>query len=259
MRRVGSALMLFLIAGLGACGDSEGPSTSVIYGEPLTVGNGEARTYIVANGGEPSEIGVALSGAALEGLPAPTGGFPDSHVYLLPLPDGNSTGYQVVELDWNPAGHPPPMVYTVPHFDFHFYTQSAAGRSAILPTDPEFGAKAANLPDESLRPAGYVVDQAGGQVQGVPMMGVHWLNPASPEFHGEPFTSTFVYGSWDGAFTFVEPMVAYDYLKTKPDTEATIVVPTTFAAEGSHPTGYRITWDDHASEYRIGITGLKAN
>ena len=29
--------------------------------------------------------------------------------------------YRFMMLDWNPQGHQPPGVYTVPHFDFHFY------------------------------------------------------------------------------------------------------------------------------------------
>ena len=39
---------------------------------------------------------------------------------------------------------------------------------------------------------------------------------------GEPFTKTFIYGSYDGTFIFGEPMVAKAYLETKP---ATAVLP----------------------------------
>lgn len=223
------------------------------YGTPVKVGNGMARAYIVLNDGVPSEMGIALTEQALDGLPAPTGGFPDTHSYLLPLPAQNPTPYELVELDWNPGGHPPPMVYTVPHLDFHFYTISRAERDAIVP-GPDFGAKGGNLPPVEFRPAGYVADPMG-----VPQMGVHWTDPASPEFNGMPFTSTFIYGSWDGHFTFAEPMVTRAYLLTHPDTIGTIPVPTAFEEPGYHPTSYRVMFDQRAKEYRVAITGLEEN
>jgi hypothetical protein len=226
------------------------PGTHRQYGTPVKVGNGMARAYIVLNHGVPSELGIALSERALQGLPAPTGGFPDSHSWVLDMPAQNPTQYQVIELDWNPVGHPPPMVYTVPHFDFHFYTISLAERNAIVP-GPDFGTKATNLPPVQYRPAGYV-----GDMMGVPMMGMHWLDPANPEFHGLPFTSTFIYGSWDGHFIFAEPMVTRAYLESKPDTMGTISVPTAFEEAGYHPTAYRVTYDARAKEFRVAITGL---
>lgn len=229
------------------------PGTHRQYGPPIKVGNGMARTYIILNHGIPSELGIALTENALDGLPAPSGGFPDSHQFLLELPAQNPTQYQVVELDWNPAGHPPPMVYTVPHFDFHFYSISLAERDAILP-GPDFAAKMANLPPVNFRPAGYVTD-----VMAVPMMGLHWLYPANPEFNGMPFTSTFIYGSWDGHFIFDEPMVTRAYLLTRPDTVGAISVPTDFEQAGYHPTSYRVVYDHHAREYRVGISGLVPN
>ena len=41
---------------------------------------------------------------------------------------------------------------------------------------------------------------------GVPQMGKHWINPASPEIGGgQTFTHTMLYGSYGAQFTFVEP------------------------------------------------------
>ena len=48
-------------------------------------------------------------------------------------------------------------VYTVPHFDFHFYWVSLADRDAVDPGDPEFAAKARNLPTDGYVPPGYIV------------------------------------------------------------------------------------------------------
>jgi hypothetical protein len=36
-------------------------------------------------------------------------------------------------LDWNPRGHIPDGVYTVPHFDVHFYLITREQREEIVP------------------------------------------------------------------------------------------------------------------------------
>ena len=51
-------------------------------------------------------------------------------------------------------------------------------------------------------PAGY--SNAGSVV---PYMGNHLINLSSPDFTGNPFTRTFLYGVYDGQLTFVEPMI----------------------------------------------------
>jgi Domain of unknown function (DUF5602) len=245
------------------------------YGSPLKVGNGRARAYVVrrVRDGQATEVGVALDEAAMQGLPARSthagGGDGHAHVdsyeYLLPLPRRHGTALQLVELNWNPGGHEPPGIYDVPHFDFHFYTISQAERDAILPSDPAFMTKAARYPAASAVPAGFMVlPPAPAPVPAVPKMGVHWSNLAAPELQppGSPsyaaFTHTFIYGSWDGRFTFAEPMITREFLQTKPD----IVVPVSplprEAQTGIIPTGYRIRWDGKAREYRIALSGLTA-
>lgn len=257
MRYISSIPVLLVAALAAACSnDPAAPAGQIEYGSAVNVGNGQARSYIVSADGKPTEIGIALSETALDGLP-PGQTEMDSHAYLLPLPSDNATGYQVVELDWNPAGHPPPQVYTVPHFDFHFYTASLADRNSIVPTDPDFVAKADSNPPARYRPTGYVSPLVNGHAQAVPMMGVHWLNTAAPEFNGSPFTATFIYGAWDGHFTFVEPMVSLAYLQTHPDTEPSVVMPSAFETDGYRPQAYRVKYDPDAREFRVGITQLK--
>lgn len=250
-------LLLPVLAIAAGCDGSSTPSEqSIDYGNAVAVGNGTAKSYVVKEDDTTIEIGIALSEAALDGLPGGTTP-QDAKSFLLPLPANHGTGYQVVEANWNPGGHPPPMVYTVPHFDFHFYTIPLAVRDAILPTDPEFATKAANLPPQGTRPAGYNADAIpGGATVAVPRMGVHWTNSASHEFHGAPFDVTFVLGSWNGVFTFLEPMVELSYLRSKPDFQAEAAVPSSFGAAGDRPTGYRVSWNAAAKEYRVALTDL---
>ncbi len=181
----------------------------------------------------------------------------------LRLPKRGVAPFQFVQLGWNPQGHEPPGVYTIPHFDVHFYTIPAAARDAIDPSDPQYAAKASNLPNGEYVPRYYIVPGPPAAVA-VPHMGVHWLDVRSPELQRmlgnpagwAPFTKTFIYGSWDGRYTFFEPMVTRDYLLGKPDVVTPISVPARYQQPGWYPTSYRVTYDGERKEYRIALTGL---
>jgi hypothetical protein len=232
------------------------------YGPPQRVGEGMARTYFVLNakaGQAPVELGIALDAQALQGLP--TDGA--EHAVLLRLPERSPAPYKFAELDWNPQGHPPAGVYTVPHFDFHFYRVSLAARDAVDPSDPLFDAKARNLPSDGYVPPGYVVPGDPAQ-QAVPQMGVHWFDVTAPELQGlfghpeayQPFTKTFIYGSWNGQFTFFEPMVTRSYLLTQPETVTPIRIPARYPQPGWYPTAYRVSYDVQSNQYLVALTGL---
>jgi hypothetical protein len=258
----------------------------VEYGQAVQVGNGLARTYVVfdATTGSPIELGVAMTEGAMEGLPRPNEHARhmaaasahehlDNHVYLLSLPARGVAPYQFVELDWNPGGHEPPGIYDKPHFDFHFYTISQEERASIVPTDTNFQRKADMLPAESQRPPFYAMAALPGEpAPGVPLMGVHWIDVRSPELQKmmgkpeayKPFTTTFIYGSWAGRFTFLEPMITREhimYRKTSVDPSVRneiIPIPTAGAynTAGYYPSAYRIAWDAGGKEYRVALTQM---
>ncbi len=243
----------------------DSPGAHRQYGVPIRLGDGMARVYVVLDArqeGAPLEIGIALSEKALNNLSAsgPT-------TYMLPLPTHAPEPYTFAMLDWNPQGHEPPGVYTVPHFDFHFYTVPEAQVTAILPSAPDFASEANNVPTGDFVPPYYVVLGPPGSEPvdvAVPQMGVHWSDVRSPELQGmlghpedyEPFTKTFIYGSWDGEFTFLEPMVTRGYLLGASDEIIEIPTPAARPQPGWYPSAYRITYDPQAKEYRIGLTHL---
>lgn len=234
------------------------------YGNPTKLGNGKARTYVVLDaksGNTAVELGVALDEKALDGLPDA-----GEHSLVLPLPQKSPAPYQFVELDWNPLGHPPLGVYNVPHFDFHFYTISLDEWYTIVP-GPTFVSRANNLPTGAFVPPFYIVPGPSGAAVAVPKMGVHWLDRRSPELQNlfgnpagyRPFTKTFIYGSWNGRFTFYEPMITLAYLLSQPsDVVTPIPVPAKYPLAGYFPTAYRVTYDEQAKEYRIALTSLVA-
>lgn len=253
---------LIAAAALAGCArsDASEPSTRTMLGDPVPLGNGTARTYVLVRDGAPHEVGVALTEGALDGLPAAhgTGGV---HVHghttfetVLALPAGNPTPYRHVLVNWNPGGHEPPGIYDVAHLDFHFYELDDAERLAIDPGDPDYQAKAERVPAPDLVPEGYVLPAP----LAFPRMGVHWVDPASPELNGKPFTHTFIFGSWDGRVIFAEPMITREFLLSRQEVSAPVPSARRQESPGYYPTGYRIAWDEAAREHRIALTGLEA-
>ena len=252
------------------------------YGAAIAIGRGHVRTYVVPGPrGTVLEVGVALDEGALDGLPAPSQtasheGHMDMHMRDLPMPAGHGTPYRFVQFGWNPGGHEPAGVYDVPHFDFHFYTVPSADVAAVVPTDPRWAAKANRLPNDTDVPAGYAPAMPPGAAPAdvaVPTMGLHWTSATAPELQKafgkpeawRPFTATFIYGSWDGRFTFLEPMITRAHLLERRSAEGAardqviaISTPARVAVPGQYPTAYRILWDDAAREYRVALTRLVA-
>lgn len=249
-------LIAILTAGCTAAAGEAARTTA--YGEAVAIGNGQARSYVVTDGDRPVEVGVALDESTLDGLPShhDDGGV---HVhghttfeYVLPLPAQSGVPYRHVLVNWNPGGHEPPGIYDTPHLDFHFYTIPNEERLAIDPADPEFQRKAEHAPPPELVPAGYVMPAP----LAFPRMGVHWVDPASPELNGQPFTSTFIFGSWDGVVVFAEPMITKGLLESKQDFSAAVPLPATCSEPALQPTSYHVRWDERAREYRIALTEL---
>jgi hypothetical protein len=242
------------------------------YGEAVEVGNGSARTYVVVDreSGDPVEVGVALDETALEGLPVAGdhGGNGHEHYnsYILSLPAENGTPYRFVELNWNPKGHGGP--YTAPHFDFHFYRVSVAERDAIDPTVADYAAQAAKFPAAEEMPAGYASSHQLMNLTpaeaAVPKMGLHWLDLSSAELppRNQPFTATFIVGSWNGKVIFDEPMITREFIlaqRTTPNGTGVIPVPASqrYVPAGFYMEGYSVGYDSAAKEYRIALTGLR--
>lgn len=233
------------------CGDEDagpaGPQSGTFYGQPVNVGNGTARGWVTLDAGQPTAVGVSLTATALVGLPA------SSTEYTVSLPaQAAATAFDHVGLDWNPAGHPPPDVYTVPHFDFHFYRITEAERAAILAT-PADSANVYRTPAPQNVPAGYIDAHAGE-----PRMGNHWIDPTSSEFQpGGTFTKTFIYGFYNGQLVFWEPMITLAHLQSNPDATATLKLPQQYPqANEYYPTTYSVTYDAGTQEYRIVLGSL---
>jgi len=233
---------------------SAGAANANSYSGPVApFGNGTAHLVLLTDSqNKPTSLSLVLDQGALTGLPPNDKKDGSEWEYLVEMPPGPATGIDHVTIDWNPHGHIPPGIYTVPHFDFHFYMIDRKHQLAVAfpkqDKDP-----AARVTNRMIVAPGYEV---------VPMtaadrMGVHAINPASPEFHGKPFTATFIYGYYNGRLTFLEPMITRAFLLSHPDVSFPIPTPSKYSYPGYYPTRYVVRYAPAHHNYVIELTGFK--
>ncbi len=232
---------VLLCATFVACKKENNNPPRTYYGPAVPFGGDSARSFVTVDGNsEPITIGIQLGENAFNNLPK------SGDTYLLPQPfQSEVSGIDHIEVDWNPSGHEPSLIYGLPHFDFHFYYINKQEQSSVMPG-----------PDTVSVPRQYIpMDYVSG-IRAVPDMGVHWSDTTAAEFHGVPFTTTFVYGFYHGKMTFVEPMVTKAFLQTHPDFSASVKQPAAFQQSGYYPTTYKVTYDATKHAYLITLTGL---
>ena len=220
--------------------DSEG----TLYGPGQTFGNGIFRSFVVLDAkGIPQTIGMKFTEGVLSGLPTDSTSEHDTPVEL--PSQAEITGYNHLEMDWNPVGHDPKPIYGLPHFDFHFYMISKQEQATVVPG-----------PDTVSVPAKFIPQDYHSGVIAVPDMGVHWVDVTSPEFNGQPFTNTFIYGFYHGKMTFLEPMITRAFLSNHAEFKITIKQPSAFQKSGYYPTVQHIQYDSSAREFTLSLEGL---
>ena len=225
-------------------------ATKTYYGPETTIGDGTAWVWVQTVQGKPITLAIEFTEEALVNLSEH-----EMYDVSLKLPgQAHATGYKTITMGWNPMGHEPEGVYSLPHFDFHFYMQTE-GQINKIPAGVDEGAYV--LANKHVLPDIY---SFGPVPFAVPQMGVHWSDVTSPEFQpGGMFTRTFIYGSHQDRVTFLEPMVTLAHLLSLEVGESeTIAVPSLLLYEdpGYYPQSYTITHTEHGT-YVIALTDLE--
>lgn len=236
--------------------DGEEPPPSTVYGRVAPLGNGYAKTYVrlappsntLTGRRPPLALGVEVSAEAMNSLPN------ENTMLVIDFPiRARETPFQYMMLDWNPQGHEPAGVYDKPHFDFHFYIQDLDEVMMIDPgpcsgLDCEDYDKAMKPVPAQFNPEGYI---NVGSV--VPYMGNHLIDPTSPEFNGQPFTRTWLYGAYDGKITFYEPMITKDSLTSQPNQCSALKLAQEYDQTGYYPTSFCTEYDSKRKVYNVYI------
>ncbi len=265
-----------LLTAAGSAAPHAAPDRAL--GWRAALGAGEVSSFAeFQQTGTPKSIGIMISADALRSLPSehsdghhcfdrngdgvtarPAECF-ETHEFAIPLPDDVSRRADVpfkwVLLNWNLHGHAPPGIYDVPHFDVHFYMMPIADAFAIRagPCGPEFvdcdafATAKKPLADGLMHPDFKDVDAV------VPAMGNHLIDLTGPEFAGEPFTRTWIYGAYGGRVTFYEEMVANSYLLSRPDACLPIKSPPAVAVAGYYPTERCVRYEAATDAYIVSM------
>lgn len=262
-----------LLAGGGAILGSTGFSETVaahpkpenhevVWGDDLDYLDGDVRTYATTNpSGNLSSLGVYLDPDALETFDQ------DPLAAHLQFPDGLDTHqFTFMGFHYNPMGHPPPDIYTVPHFDFHFYMIAEETVEGIITEPATYDIPAPQIPQDYQRIP--VVDTDEDGEPDTPLveedMGEHLADPTAPEFQeGGEFTHTMIYGAYDpdgdgmGQLTFVEPMVTVEFFEGLDEEMAVdMKTPEVYAVADEYPTLYVLEPGLHGGVF-VSIDGFE--
>jgi hypothetical protein len=223
--------------------------SNTYYGPQVQLGNGRVRSWIsISREGEPEQIGIEMTAGALHNLPT---GEHSSTLLQLHQKAKQLTPFDHINIDWEAGGHPPPGIFTVPHFDFHFYTISVADQLAIPVPDQNNMSLFTSL-NAGVLPIDYSI--AGGPV---PQMGMHWLDRTSAVFPPtlQTFTNEFVYGTYNGNVIFYEPMITRSLLLSGTSVQREIKQPITFSKTGTYyPTMYNVYKDAKTGNVYITLS-----
>ena len=261
LRGIGSvAACTALVLLTGCSGESAASGKGGTFvGPSQPLGNGTVKTYATLDDeGRPTEVGLRLTTTALDGLPEASAGLPPT--LMLDFPDqASATAFDHVMLNWNPEGHEPPELFSKPHFDFHFDMVDMATIEAIIASDPNYAAKAERAPEAKYVPQDYVIPPgAPAAAQAVPGMGVHLVDGSDTSLvpGSYNFEHIVINGTWDGRYTFVEPMITRDWLLTRPSTQQPLKLPQAYQKAAYYPTTYGVHVDEQAQEYVISLSGM---
>lgn len=232
-----------------------------IFGAIAEIGNGTVESYGEMDAEDtPVALGVLFTKDALENLPKQlTDGHrcadldgdekidPDNeclpwHERVIPLPSEISRRddipFKWILLNWNPEGHIPEGVWNLPHFDIHFYIEDIENVFSLMPgpCGPErMRCDQYEIATKEV-PSKYIHEDFEDVGAAAPAMGNHLIDPTGPEFDGEPFTRSWIFGAYDGQITFYEEMLSLDYMHSQPDDCFPIKTPPAVELTGYYPT-----------------------
>lgn len=256
-----------LMAGSVAAHPKPTKTHELHWGDSVSVGDGEVSAYATTNpAGKLSSLGVNIDADALAVFDTDeTPPHEKVEAHLAFPSDVDTHQFTFVGFHFNPQGHPPAGIYTVPHFDFHFYMMEEDDVEAIPFGPATYSIPTAQMPEDYSRVP--VVDLTG---DGVPdpivedEMGEHLVDLSSPEFQPDgEFTHTMIYGAYDpdgdgvGRLTFVEPMITNAFLDDLTEKlEVEMKVPDEYFTADDYPTQYVVEPSSHGGVY-ISVDGFE--
>lgn len=242
------------VADDGSLSMQSDPKSNTFKGPQVEWGHGYARSWITLTHDDvPVEIGIEITGDAINTLGSDPGAIEDHHTTVLPLHQKAiaATAFEHIGINWNPGGHPPPGVFTVPHFDFHFYMITNEERMAI-PTYAEDPTGFDDEPVGDYAPQQYFNPPFGGTAE--PEMGSHWVPVNLGAFL--PFSKIMIYGSYAGKVHFIEPMITLAYITANNSMNNVFPTPLAYPEPGYYPSAYNMWHDEKHDRYYVSLSNF---
>ncbi|HEY9296539.1 MAG TPA: hypothetical protein VIQ31_09220, partial [Phormidium sp.] len=246
----------------------------VVTSDPKQIGDGWIYTWgAFDQGGNPSSIGVTFTENALDDMfevTDPNNQFPRlvphlnmpdmfdaARVYNIEYPQIVKDKTPFDHMGWyaNSEGHAPSTVYDEPHVDVHFFLDTIQERERITGT-PELNAQLYKYPKDGFLNRDYILPNdpfTNRPATGDALQGSHWVDRETPEFRGQPFTETFIFGTYDGEVNFWEPMITKEVFEQKTNLTKPIKFPDIVAEDGFYPTEYSIKYNANFGEYTVSL------
>ena len=239
------------------------PAGRTAYTDPEPLGDGEVRAFHTEHPeGDWRYLGMEMTA---EAATIDETEYPKPALVVIDFP--GDTPFEWLGLNWMPAGHGPPEVYGVPHFDIHYYLDPQEEIETIPGVHFPPGESDDEPYEEPIAPDQFPPDYFRTNYV-VPEMGEHLYDLHAPEWDvdedgapvpsGEVFTQSFVWGHWDGELNFFEPMITTDYFEMLDDTVIEqISMPDRMPAAGQYPTEYRIAYHPNRDAYTVTLQAFE--
>ncbi|MCC6443952.1 MAG: cytochrome C [Armatimonadetes bacterium] len=245
----GAACCAGLLAALG-CGSSGGGDDSrLVRGQSQDMFGGTVSTWArVLPDNTITEAGVTVSLVTFQNARSRQAA---GNMINVNFPDEvkANTFINYFSLGWEPQGHPPANIFTVPHFDLHFYDMSPDQVALIQPDN------SLPRPNANRVPAGYLMaaNDQDYMAQVVPQMGYHAL-PETFLAPGYVFDKVMVLGYNKGQMNFIEPMITRDYLLARQSFVMDVPRPAVLGRATRYPTRLRATYDPFQNSYSFVLS-----
>jgi len=251
VRRLAGAGLGLLVAGTAACSRER-----VVQGECRSYNGADVCTWGRMQGDAVVAFGATIPLRSVENVPAemPMAWPPKADlVVALPSAVQAATGYDHLNVFWEPHGHPPGP-YLAPHFDIHFNNLSVADVARIDCADstkPAVLPAAYELPDVTIPDVGTLIGIC------VPGMGMHAL--PSAELHSTAvFERTMLVGYYHQKPVFVEPMITRATLLARRSFSLDVPAVPGAPANLKPPAAFEAVYDSTAQAYRFTFRATRS-
>lgn len=209
----------------------------IFLGPEIEVGNGYVHSWIRVNHYSlPMELGVEMTPKVLINLPKDSD---FSKPIIIPLPKiaTELTPFNHIGINWNPDNYSDIESFKEGHFSFYFYTLSVAERMRIPAWSLDTDIKFSTYPPKNQMPYDYlpVIKGPGSYAE----KGRLWLSGNSENY--VPLSNTLAMGTYNGAFTFINPIVTFKFLVTgEQPFNASYSQPLSYPIDSLFPREYNI-------------------